>query len=57
MEIGYIVVCPLKLAIYNVVTFPQDSWLYGSISMDNWLYSCLSPRITGYIVFFSPDNY
>ena len=26
-----------------IVTFPPDSWLYGSISMDNWLYCCLSP--------------
>ena len=26
-----------------IVTFSPENWLYGSILMDTWLYSCLSP--------------
>ena len=46
---------PLKTGY--MVTIPPDNWLYGSISIENWLYSCLSPRTTGYIVAFPRDNY
>ena len=48
--IYYIVVCPPKTGY--IVTFLTVNWRYGSISMDNWLYSCLYPRTTGYIVVF-----
>ena len=44
-----------------IVTFSPENWLYGSMLMDTWLYSCLSPgqlailsRTTGYIVVFPP---
>ena len=26
-----------------IVTFSTENWLYGSMLMDTWLYSCLSP--------------
>ena len=47
---GYIVVCPPKTGY--IVTFLTVNWRYGSIAMDNWLYSCLYPLTTGYIVVF-----
>ena len=46
---------PLKTGY--MVTIPPDNWLYGSISIENWLYSCLSSWTTGYIVAFPRDNY
>ena len=38
---GYIVVCTPKTGY--IVTFLTVNLRYGSISMDNWLYSCLYP--------------
>ena len=35
-----------------IVTFLTVNRRYGSMLMDNWLYSCLCPRTTGYIVVF-----
>ena len=41
-KMSYIVVCPPKTGY--IVIVPLENWLNGSISIDIWLYSCLSPR-------------